>query len=66
MRRRAHPLLAPSSVRRFLALLAFLLVLALAGTLLYRVYIHHRSAAPYEEEDSVTVELRVKTAPRLS
>lgn len=58
---RAHPLLAPFPVRRFFALLAFLLVLALAATLLYRVYLHHEAAEPYEEADSVSVELRVKT-----
>jgi hypothetical protein len=37
--------------RRLAALFGFVLVVALALTLLYRVYIHHTRAEPYVEED---------------
>jgi hypothetical protein len=40
-------------MRRLLALLGFMLVLALAAALLWRVYLHHRQARPYTEEPTV-------------
>lgn len=40
-------------MRRVLALLGFVLVLALAAALLWRVYVHHRNAEPYVEEPAV-------------
>ncbi|HYK05573.1 MAG TPA: hypothetical protein VE974_27720 [Thermoanaerobaculia bacterium] len=51
--------------RRILALFGFFLVLALAVTLLYRVYIHHIEAEPYEKEESAVVQLEVKIATTL-
>jgi hypothetical protein len=63
IRWQAHPLLPqPLVTRRILALFGFFLVLALAVTLLYRVYIHHIEAEPYEEEESAVVQLEVKIA----
>lgn len=40
-------------MRRLLALLGFILVLALAAALLWRVYLHHERAEPYTEEPTV-------------
>jgi hypothetical protein len=56
-----HPLVT----RRIFALFGFFLVLALAVTLLYRVYIHHIEAEPYEQEESAVVQLEVKIASGL-
>jgi hypothetical protein len=39
--------------RRLLALLGFIAVVALAATLLYRVYVHHVQAEPYDDERAV-------------
>ena len=51
-------LLTPLDVTRRLASLAGIVVLiALALTLLWRVYLHHHQADPYEREEPVTVEL---------
>ena len=51
-------LLAPLDVaRRIAALFAFIALLALALTLLWRVYVHHSQADPYDREQSVTVRL---------
>ncbi|HEX8618090.1 MAG TPA: hypothetical protein VF911_10940 [Thermoanaerobaculia bacterium] len=50
--------------RRIFALFGFFLVLALAVTLLYRVYLHHTQAEPYEDETAV-VRLEAKIAARL-
>lgn len=62
----AHPLLPqPLVTRRILALFGFFVVLALAVTLLYRVYIHHIEAEPYEEEESAVVRLEAKIATGL-
>jgi hypothetical protein len=36
--------------RRFAALIGFVAVVALALTLLYRVYVHHSQAQPYVDE----------------
>ncbi len=46
--------------RRFAALLAFFALIALAVTLLWRVYVHHNQADPYEREEAVTVNLDVR------
>ena len=43
--------------RRLAALLAFFALIALAVTLLWRVYVHHNQADPYEREEAVTVRL---------
>ena len=43
-------------MRRVLALLGFVLVLALAAALLWRVYVHHMHAEPYVD-DPVVVRL---------
>jgi hypothetical protein len=51
--------------RRIFALFGFFLVLALAVTLLYRVYIHHTQAEPYEDEASAVVQLEVNFASTL-
>jgi hypothetical protein len=53
-------LLALLPVRRALALLGFFAVIALAVTLLYRVYVHHTAAEPYVEDEPAMVELREK------
>ena len=51
-------LLTPLNVARRIASLAGIVVLiALALTLLWRVYLHHNQADPYEREEAVTVEL---------
>jgi hypothetical protein len=66
-------LLAPLHVaRRIAALLAFFALVLLALTLLWRVYVHHDQADPYDRESAVTVRLdalstrSVKFATRLS
>ena len=51
--------------RRILAVFGFFLVIALAVTLLYRVYIHHTQAEPYEDDESAVVRLEVKIASSL-
>jgi hypothetical protein len=64
---RAHPLLTSGGVtRRVLALFGFFLVLALAVTLLYRVYVHHVRAEPYGRDDGTVVQLEVKIAATFS
>jgi hypothetical protein len=45
--------------RRFAAILAFVALLVLALTLLWRVHLHHLQADPYEREDGVRVLLDV-------
>jgi len=51
-------LLKPLDVaRRIAALAGIVLLLALALSLLWRVYLHHRQANPYEREEPVTVRL---------
>lgn len=45
--------------RRFAAILAFVALLALALTLLWRVHMHHLQTDPYDREDGVTVRLDV-------
>ncbi|HET8773622.1 MAG TPA: hypothetical protein VFP80_07520 [Thermoanaerobaculia bacterium] len=51
-------LLAPLHVaRRIAALLAFFALILLALTLLWRVYVHHHQADPYDRESAVTVRL---------
>ena len=56
-------LLAPLGVaRRIAALLAFSALVLLALTLLWRVYVHHNQADPYDREAAVTVHLDVPAA----
>jgi hypothetical protein len=56
-------LLAPLDVaRRIAALLAFFALVLLALTLLWRVYVHHNEADPYDREQAVTVRLDVPAA----
>jgi hypothetical protein len=43
-----------------LALAGFLVVIALAMLLLYRVYVHHTRTAPYVEDGPAIVRLDVK------
>jgi multisubunit Na+/H+ antiporter MnhC subunit len=53
-------LLAPLAVaRRITALVAFFALIALVLTLLWRVYVHHDQADPYDREEAVTVQLDV-------
>lgn len=50
-------LLTPADVARRIASLAGIVILiALALTLLWRVYLHHNQADPYQREEAVTVE----------
>lgn len=54
-------LLAPLDVaRRITALLAFFALVALVLILLWRVYLHHHQADPYDREAGVTVFLDVR------
>ena len=56
-------LLNPLDVaRRITALLAFFALILLALTLLWRVYVHHNQADPYDREEAVTVSLDVSAA----
>lgn len=43
-------------------MVGFLLVLALAVTLLYRVYQHHTAVDPYEQDEPAVVRLDEKFA----
>jgi hypothetical protein len=53
-------LLTPLDVTRRIASLAGMVVLiALALTLLWRVYLHHQQADPYDRDEPVTVDLDV-------
>jgi hypothetical protein len=47
------------------AFAGFVVVIAIALMLLYRVYVHHRDASPYDDDDSAVVRLDVKIATRL-
>ena len=54
-------LLTPLGVARRIASLAGIVVLiALALVLLWRVYLHHEQAEPYDRDEPVTVELDVR------
>lgn len=54
-------LLTPLDVARRIASLAGIVVLiALALVLLWRVYLHHEQADPYDRDEPVTVELDVR------
>ncbi|HUR80319.1 MAG TPA: hypothetical protein VM733_06115 [Thermoanaerobaculia bacterium] len=56
-------LLTPLDVaRRIAALAGIIVLLALALSLLWRVYVHHRQSDPYSREAPVTVELDVSDA----
>jgi len=44
-------------LRRIASLAGIVVLIALALTLLWRVYLHHHQADPYEREEAVTVEL---------
>lgn len=46
-------------------MVGFLIVLALAMTLLYRVYRHHTAVDPYEQEEPAVVRLDEKFTPLL-
>jgi hypothetical protein len=66
-------LLTPLDVtRRIAALAGIVVLLGLALVLLWRVYLHHQQADPYDRDEPVTVELdvrdgaHVKFADRLS
>jgi hypothetical protein len=48
--------------RRLLATFAIIALLALAITLLWRVYEHHTHAAPYDSDEPVIVSLLSRTA----
>jgi hypothetical protein len=53
-------LLTPLDVtRRIASLVGILVLIALALTLLWRVYLHHEQADPYERDEPVTVRLDV-------
>jgi hypothetical protein len=54
-------LLTPLDVARRIASLAGIVVLiVLAVVLLWRVYLHHEQADPYDRDEPVTVELDVR------
>ncbi|HYC90879.1 MAG TPA: hypothetical protein VEO54_16800 [Thermoanaerobaculia bacterium] len=56
-------LLTPLDVTRRIASLAgIVILLALALVLLWRVYLHHQQADPYDRDEPVTVELDVRDA----
>jgi hypothetical protein len=56
-------LLTPVDVARRIASLAGIVVLiAFALALLWRVYLHHEQADPYDRDEPVTVELDVRGA----
>ena len=42
-------------MRRLLALLGFVLVIALVSALLWRVWLHHHQAAPFVDEPAVVL-----------
>lgn len=46
-------------MRRLLAFLGIVLLLVLATTLLWQVYLHHHEADPYERDEPATVRLDV-------
>jgi len=48
--------------RRLLAALAIVVILALAITLLWRVYVHHTHTAPYDTDEPTVVSLRSQAA----
>lgn len=51
-------LLTPLNVaRRIAALIGIVVLIGLALTLLWRVYVHHREADPDEREEAVTVSI---------
>ena len=45
-------------MRRLIAAFAIVVLIALALTLLWRVYVHHIRTAPYEKDEPVVVELQ--------
>ena len=50
-------LTSPDVARRIAALAGIVIVIALALSLLWRVYLHHQQADPYDRDEPVTVEL---------
>ncbi|HJQ39472.1 MAG TPA: hypothetical protein VKB93_20200 [Thermoanaerobaculia bacterium] len=48
--------------RRLLATFGIIAILALALTLLWRVYVHHVHTQPYDSEEPVVVFLRSRAA----
>ena len=49
-------------MRRILAALTIIAILALAMTLLWRVYVHHTHAEPYGVDESAVVTLSSRAA----
>ena len=49
-------------MRRLMALFGIVVLLALASALLWRVYVHHTNAEPYESDEPAVVELAEKVA----
>jgi len=48
--------------RRVLAAVTIVVILALAVTLLWRVYVHHLNAEPYGQDEPVAVSLPSRAA----
>ena len=48
--------------RRLLATIGIVAILALALTLLWRVYVHHTNAEPYDKDEPVVVSLWSRAA----
>jgi hypothetical protein len=46
-------------MRRLLAFLGIIVLLVLATTLLWQVYVHHQEADPYDRDEPATVRLDV-------
>ena len=47
-------------MRRIAAAVGIVILLALAGALLWRVYVHHTQAEPYHSDEPAVVELAKK------
>lgn len=52
-------------MRRFLSIIGIVVLLALAMTLLWRVYSHHTQAEPYDDDEPAVV-MNAKFAARLA
>jgi len=48
--------------RRLIATFGIVVILALAMTLLWRVYVHHLRARPYDSDEPVIVSLQSRAA----
>ena len=51
-------------MRRFLSMVGIVVLLALAMTLLWRVYSHHVQAEPYDDEEPAVVTIGAKITDR--